>query len=241
MTKLASVPPMGWNSYDCYGVAVREDEVKANADYMAAYLLKYGWQYIVVDGEWAESNPLSTGIHHEPTFSLAMDAYGRLLPDIKRFPSSATNGFKPLADYIHSKGLKFGIHIMRGVPRQAVAANTPILGTPYHAQDIADLASQCKWCPDMVGVDMSSPGGQAYYDSLVALYANWGVDFIKADDMVTPYHADEIEAIANAIKNAHREIVLSLSPGSDTAANLEYAEHLRTHAQLWRISNDMWD
>jgi len=235
--RLAPSPPMGWNSWDCYGTSVREEEVKANADYMARYLMSFGWQYVVVDIQWYEPNAKAHG--YRENADVVMDEYGRLLPAPNRFPSAAQGrGFKPLADYIHSKGLRFGIHIMRGIPRLAVKLRLPVLGTSASAREIADTQSLCSWNTDMYGVDTSSRSGQAYYDSIAQLYADWGVDFIKADDMTEPYHATEIEALASAIQRVRRPMVLSLSPGpTDTARK----EHVRNHAQLWRISNDFWD
>ncbi len=235
--QLAPTPPMGWNSWDAYGTTVKESEVKANTDAMASGLKQYGWQYIVVDIQWYEPNARAHG--YRPNAQLSMDSYGRLVPAVNRFPSSANGqGFKPLADYVHSKGLKFGIHILRGIPRQAVAQNTPILGATIHAADIADKQSLCEWNTDMYGVDMSKPGAQAYYDSIVAQYAQWGVDFIKADDMSRPYHKAEIAALHQAILKSGRAIVLSLSPGP---APLNEVEHLRANAQMWRIEDDLWD
>lgn len=236
-SKLAPTPPMGWNSWDSYGTTVREDEVKAQADTMAATLKPFGWQYIVVDIQWYEPNAQAHG--YRPNAKLAMDANGRTIPATNRFPSAADGrGFKPLADYVHSKGLKFGIHILRGIPRQAVAENSPILNSSLHASEVANKNSLCKWNTDMYGVDMSRPGGQAYYDSIVAQYATWGVDFIKADDMSSPYHQDEIEGLHQAILHSGRPIVLSLSPGP---APLAKAENLRENAQMWRIEDDLWD
>src|SRR6266566_2870953 len=156
----ASTPPMGWNSWDSYGTTVREEQVKANADSMARNLASHGWQYIVVDIQWYEPN--AQGHDYAPGAKLAMDQYGRLLPAVNRFPSSSDGtGFKHLADYVHSKGLRFGIHIMRGIPRQAVAENLPIKGTQYHAADVADKDNHCRWNPDMWGVDTTKPGAQA--------------------------------------------------------------------------------
>ena len=236
-TELSPTPPMGWNSWDAFGTTVREGEVKANVGAMASGLKQFGWQYIVIDIQWYEPNARAHG--YRPGAHLAMDANGRLIPASNRFPSSANGqGFKPLADYAHSKGLKFGIHILRGIPRQAVAENVPILGARVHAADIADKADICRWNTDMYGVDMSKPGAQAYYDSIVALYAKWGVDFIKADDMSRPYHKDEIAALHKAILKSGRPIVLSLSPGP---APLDEVEHLRANAQMWRIADDLWD
>jgi alpha-galactosidase len=236
---LAPTPPMGWNSWDSYGTSVREDQVKANADVMAAKLTKYGWQYVVVDIQWYEPN--AQGHDYKPGAKLSMDAYGRLTPAINRFPSAAGgNGFKSLADYIQSKNLKFGIHIMRGIPRQAVNENTSIFGSDHRASEIADREHVCPWNPDMYGVDMSKPGAQEYYNSIASLYASWGVDFIKADDMSRPYdqRRPEVIALSEAIRKTGRPIVLSLSPG---AAPVSAARDLEQYAQMWRISDDFWD
>jgi alpha-galactosidase len=235
----AATPPMGWNSWDCFATTVTEDQVKAQADYMAAHLKAHGWQYIVVDIQWYEPGAKSHAYRADAT--LTLDAHGRLLPAPNRFPSSTDGrGFKPLADYVHAHGLKFGVHLMRGIPRQAVEKNLPILGTPYRAQDIADRNNICPWNPDMYGIDMTKPGAQAYYDSVFALFAEWGVDYVKVDDISRPYlkHQDEIEAVRRAIDRTGRPIVLSLSPG-ETA--LEAAPHVVRHANLWRISDDFWD
>jgi len=234
----APTPPMGWNSWDSYGTTVREAQVKANADWMAEHLAKYGWQYIVVDIQWYEPN--AQGHDYKPGAPLTMDEYGRLLPAVNRFPSAADGaGFKPLADYMHSKGLKFGIHIMRGIPRQAVELNLPIKSTPYHAADIADRENACRWNPDMWGIDTTKPGAQAYYDSIAELYAGWGVDFIKADDMGSHlYQPAEMKALSSAIRKTGRPMVLSISPGP---APVSEAEFFEKYAQMWRISDDFWD
>ena len=234
----APAPPMGWNSWDSYGTTVREENVKANADWMAEHLAKYGWKYIVVDIQWYEPN--AQGHDYQPGAPLTMDEYGRLMPAVNRFPSAANGaGFKPLADYVHSKGLKFGIHIMRGIPRQAVEKNLPIKGTSYRAAEIADKENGCRWNPDMWGVDTTKPGSEAYYDSIAELYASWGVDFIKADDMGSHlYQPAELRALSLAIRNTGRGMVLSISPGP---APLSEAEFFEKYAQMWRISDDFWD
>jgi alpha-galactosidase len=238
-TILASTPPMGWNSWDSFGPSVRENEVKANADIMADKLTKFGWQYIVVDIEWYQPDAHAHG--YIPRGRVTMDQNGRFIPSPNRFPSAVESlGFKPLADYVHSKGLKFGIHIMRGIPREAVERNLPIEGTNYHAADIADKLNVCKWpqMEDTYGIDMSKPGAQAYYDSIARLYASWGVDFVKADDMSQPFRGSEIHALSIALKKAGRPIVLSLSPGP---ALIDKYPQLKADAQMWRISNDFWD
>jgi alpha-galactosidase len=230
---------MGWNSWDNFGTTITEAQTKQQADFMAAHLQSHGWTFIVVDIQWYE--PGAEGHGYRKDARLTMDGFGRLTPAVNRFPSAANNaGFKPLADYVHARGLKFGVHLMRGIPRQAVDRNLPIAGMRYRAADIANRSSICPWNPDMFGVDMSKPGAQDYYDSVFDLIASWGVDYVKVDDIARPYHEHqrEIEAIRRAIDHTGRPIVLSLSPG-ETA--LTAAAHVQQHANLWRISDDFWD
>jgi hypothetical protein len=228
---------MGWNSWDAFATTVTEAQIKAQADYMAERLARFGWRYIVVDIQWYE--PGATGFQYRADAPLVMDEWSRLQPAPNKFPSAADGaGFKALAGYVHAKGLKFGIHMMRGIPRQAVARNTAIKGTTARASDIADRNSTCPWNPDMYGVDMARPGAQEYYDSLYAMFASWGVDFVKVDDLSRPYHQPEIEAIRRAIDRTGRPIVLSTSPGETP---LSAGEHVASHANMWRISDDFWD
>lgn len=234
---IAKTPPMGWNSWDCYGAAVTEEIVKANAEYMAENLKQYGWEYVVVDIQWSE--PTANSHLYNAFAELEMDEYSRVIPAVNRFPSSANGkGFKPLGDYIHSLGLKFGIHIMRGIPRQAAHQNTAIKGTDITARQIAQFSSICYWNSDMYGIDCAKNGAQQYYDSIFELYAEWGVDFVKVDDICNHHPEAEIEAISKAIKNSGREMVLSISPGP---ARIEKAEHLKQYTNMWRITDDFWD
>ncbi|MGI4021949.1 MAG: glycoside hydrolase family 27 protein [Janthinobacterium lividum] len=234
----AATPPIGWNSWDCYGPTVVESEVKANADYMAKNLKKAGWEYIVVDIRWYVGNDKAHGYNQiDPDYVL--DKYGRFQPAVNRFPSAAGGkGFKPLADYIHSKGLKFGIHIMRGIPVEAVKRNTPILGSTATANQIYTTELQCKWLKDMYGVVAGKPGAQEYYNSLFKLYASWGLDFVKVDDLSRPYHTEEVEMIRKAIDLSGRKILLSTSPGETPLAD---AEHVAENANMWRTVDDFWD
>jgi hypothetical protein len=235
----AATPPMGWNSWDSFATTVTEAQTKAQADVMADQLQRFGWEYITVDIQWYEPN--ATGFDYRAGARLVLDEWGRLLPAANRFPSAANGvGFKSLADHVHSKGLKFGIHLMRGIPRQAVAENTPVKGTSYHAADIADRQRVCPWNTDMYGVDMSKPGAQAYYDSVFDLIASWGVDLVKVDDLSRPYldNQAEVEAVRAAIDRTGRPMVLSLSPGETI---ITAADHVVRHANMWRISDDFWD
>ena len=230
---------MGWNSWDCYGAAVTEDIVRQNADYMAKHLKQYGWEYVVVDIQWYQ--PTALNHQYEAFSTLDMDEYGRLLPAVGRFPSAANGaGFKPLADYVHSLGLKFGIHIMRGMPRMAAHKHLPIKDSDYFCHDAANPNSICAWNPDMYGLYCHREAARAYYNSIFKLYAEWGVDFIKCDDIAReyPHCKREIELISEACRASGRDMVLSLSPGP---APVEQAEHLKQYANMWRITDDFWD
>ena len=236
---IANTPPMGWNSWDCYGASVDESTVRQNADYMTKYLKSYGWDTVVVDIQWYQ--PTASSHAYEPFSDVSMDAFGRLTPSVNRFPSARDgNGFAPLATYVHSLGLKFGIHIMRGMPRMAAHSKLPVWHTDITCAQIANPHSICAWNPDMYGLYADLPEARAYYDSLFALYAEWSVDFIKVDDIAReyPHCQKELEIISAACRTCGRDIVLSLSPGP---APLEYAEHLKRYSNMWRITDDFWD
>lgn len=249
--KFAVTPPMGWNSYDYYDTAVTEEEVKANAHYMAENMKESGWEYVVIDIEWYSNDAGTRRQEYQyiPFGDDEMDAYGRFQPSPNRFPSSAGGkGFAPLAEYIHSLGLKIGIHIMRGIPREAAHRHCPIAGTSMTADMAADPSSICGWNPDMYGV-RANEAGQAYYDSIISMYADWGIDFIKCDDICDswlyrdipfmPFSGwEEMKMIYRAIEKTGRNIVLSLSPGP---AHIDRAWEYRKYANMWRITDDFWD
>ena len=177
-----------------------------------------------------------------------IDGYGRYQPSPVRFPSSTGGkGFGPLADYIHSLGLKLGIHIMRGIPRQAAHDRLPIFGSSYGCDVAADPWSICGWNPDNYGV-RATEAGQAYYDSIIGMYADWGIDFIKCDDIcdtwmypdghrITFSGWEETRMLHRAIMKSGRDIVLSLSPGPahvDRAweyAQMECSSYVTTRRQ----------
>jgi hypothetical protein len=233
--EVAPTPPMGWNSWDSFGFTIDETDFKANAAELAK-LRAYGWTYAVIDEGWYMGNPSGSKLQER---QYLMDGHGLLIPAPGRFPSSADGqGFKPLADWVHARKLKFGLHIVRGIPRQAVDANLPIAGSPFRAADAADTADTCSWDDGTYGI-RDNPAGQAYYDAMLALYARWGLDFLKVDCIADhPYEASEIRQIAAAIKKTGRPIVLSLSPGP---TQLSHAAEIRKYGQMWRISNDVWD
>lgn len=245
--RVAMTPPMGWNSWDCYGPAVNEEQLLGNAEYMAEHLKEYGWEYIVCDIQWSEPLAGTEGWAYRPFAELCLDEYGRQIPATNRFPSSEGGlGFAPIAEKIHDMGLKFGIHIMRGVPRLAVHKNLPVKGTNTTCDKIASTDSTCRWNPDMYGVNFEKEGAQEYYDSIFEMYAQWGVDYVKVDDICNtnnyphePYSAEkEIEMIRKAIANSGRDMVLSLSPGP---AVIEKSWHYKQYANMWRITDDFWD
>lgn len=230
---------MGWNSWNSFATTITEAQARETAAIMAEKLLPFGYDIFTVDIQWYEPEASSYTYNAKP--KPAMDGYGRMVPAPNRFPSAkGGKGFAPLATAVRKLGLKFGIHVMRGIPRAAVEQKLPILGTHYRAADIADRNSICSWNPDMYGIDMTHPGAQAYYDSIFRLYAEWGVDFVKMDDMSRPYdaHAAEIEAAHKAIQAAGRPIILSLSPGETPVIR---GDHVRRFAQMWRIADDFWD
>lgn len=240
----ALTPPMGWNSYDYYDTMVTEDEVRANAEYIANNLKDAGWEYVVVDIEWYSYGAGSKRERYQyiPFGKVEIDEFSRLYPCVERFPSSADGkGFRPLADYIHSLGLKFGIHIMRGIPRIAAHSHSSIKGSNVTADVIADPSNICFWNPDMYGLRTDLSESQLYYDSLFELYAEWGVDFVKCDDicrMDMPSAKEEIIMLHKAIEKCGRPIVLSLSPGP---AKIEEAWHYEKYSNMWRITDDFWD
>ena len=260
--KVAATPPMGWNSWDSYGLTITEDQFRANAKIEADALKSYGWNYAVIDEGWFFFNPQDR--NKPDTLIYAIDANGRYVPVPARFPSVQAKGtaqpaqptvaagnaapkliaiiqstsFKPLADYIHSQGLKFGIHIIRGIPRASVERNLPIAGSAFHASDAADTSDACPWDPTNWGIK-DNPAGQAWYDSLLTQYAAWGVDLLKVDCISShPYKAAEIHMIRRAIDKAGRPMVLSLSPGP---TSLDNAAEVAETANMWRISDDFWD
>lgn len=236
--ELAAIPPMGWNSWDAYAETVSESGIRANAKWMADHLKRFGWQYIVVDSGWYVTNH-SAGTNAEKA-EFSLDGFGRLTPAVNTFPSAAQDaGFKPLADFVHSLGLKFGIHILRGIPKEVVRKNLPIAGRSFHAVDAANTSDTCPWNPFNFGLEAAKPAAQAYYDSIAQLYASWGVDFLKVDCISDhPYKGDEIKLISQAVRKTGRPIVLSLSPGPTA---LDKADEVIKYAQMWRISDDVWD
>jgi hypothetical protein len=228
---------MGWNSWDSYGRTLNEESIKANAKWLAQNLKRFGWEYVVVDEGWYLANLNANDDSH---VRFEMDAFGRYVPVPARFPSAGKDlTFKPLADYLHSLGLKLGIHIIRGIPREAVAKNLPIAGSSFHATDAAEPSDLCPWNAYNYGLNPAHPAAQAYYDSLARQYADWNIDFIKIDCISDhPYKGEEIRMFGEAIGKSGRPMVLSLSPGPTA---IDKRDEVSRFAQMWRISDDVWD
>jgi alpha-galactosidase len=235
--KLAPTPPMGWNSWDSYGLTINEAQFRANMVVMAAQLKEFGWQYVVIDEGWYLENPELASMPEKLRYTV--NARGQYEPAVNRFPSARMGtGFKPLSDAVHENGLKFGIHIIRGIPKQTVLGNLRIGKTKYRAGMAADTSDKCPWNPDNFGVKANA-AGQEWYDALMKQYASWGVDYIKVDCIAShPYKGAEIKMIHKAIGRSGRAMALSLSPGPTA---LENAAEVGANAQLWRISDDVWD
>jgi alpha-galactosidase len=256
---VAPTPPMGWNSWDAYGLTITEPQFRANVNVLQHQLLPFGWQYAVVDEGWFFENPSA-----RPTpdkLHYAIDPYGRYVPVPERFPSAVVTGsasalaspadathklsatiestsFTALGAWVHAQGLKFGIHIVCGIPRAAVERNLPIEGSDFRVRDAADQTDACPWDPTNWGV-RDNAAGQAWYDSLLRQYASWGVDLLKVDCIADhPFKLDEIEMIHRAIQKTGRPMVLSLSPGPTALA---HAAEVARLGNMWRIADDGWD
>ena len=242
----AMTPPMGWNSWDCYYSSVTEKEVLQNAQYLVDNdLVRHGWEYVVIDIRWYCNHPSLGGGNYNQrgTQDYVLDDYGRYLPSPTRFPSCMQDGvnvgFKPLADKLHEMGLKLGIHIMRGVPKSVVGSSYKLKGseTTAWSQVYNGTTSPCTWLKDNLLV-RNNEAGQLYYNSIMDLYAEWGVDFLKIDDLSRPFYTDEIHMIRRAIDQTGRPMVLSLSPGK---TQYQYADECLANANMWRMMDDLWD
>ncbi len=233
-TMLAHTPPMGWNSWDSWGLTIDEQNFRDSVTWFHNNLQRFSWQYVVVDEGWFAEHPENPVGHMDYT----MSDTGLYMPAVGRFPSAAGGkGFRPLSDWVHSLGLKFGIHIVRGIPRDAVTRNLRIAGTHFTAADAADTSDTCEWNADNYGLK-NNKAAQAYYDSVADLYAKWGVDYLKVDCISRPYKTEEIHMMQAALRHTGHPIVLSLSPGPTP---YDQADDVTRSAQLWRISDDMWD
>lgn len=224
--EFAPTPPLGYNSFDSYRSKLTEEKAFALIDVMAEKYLPFGYNYFVMDAGWYSA------YIPEKHDDLGLESFGLCVVHQPYFP----NGIKALIDHAHEKGLKFGVWLMRGIPREAVELNLPIPGTNYFANDIANTSDTCVWSSMNYGVDMTKPGAQDYYDNMINTLGSWGIDFLKVDDVVP--NPKEIVAIANAIEKNGNKIIFSLSPG-----DVHHMSHLNYYkrANMLRITRDIWD
>ncbi|MGQ4436267.1 glycosyl hydrolase family 28 protein [Streptomyces sp. SAS_260] len=216
-------PAMGWSSWSYVRRTPTEAKIKAQADALVASGLKnHGFVYVNLDDFWQKCD----------ANGFTVDSYGRWAVDPATFPS----GIKALADYIHSKGLKFGFYVTPGIAKNAVTANTPIEGTSYHAKDIADTSKTEKNynCKNMYYIDYGKPGAQEFVDSWAKQFASWGVDYLKIDGVGSADIAD-VQAWDKALRASGRPINFALSnnlPIADAATWRQYANSWRTQGDV---------
>ncbi|XP_022962182.1 alpha-galactosidase-like [Cucurbita moschata] len=250
-TERAAVPPRGWNSYNSFSWIISEEEYLKNAEVVANRLKSKGYEYVVVDYLWYRRNV--PGAYADSLGFDVIDEWGRMVPDPSRWPSSqGGKGFTEVAKKVHDMGLKFGIHVMRGISTQAVNANTPILdiskgsayeesGRKWFASDIGDKSRTCGWMKNgFMSVNMDSGASKAFLRSLYQQYADWGVDFVKldcvfGDDLDLP----QISFVSDVLKQLDRPILFSLSPGK--TATPAMAKDVSGLVNMYRITGDDWD
>ena len=233
---LAATPPMGWGSGYAYGLTINEAQFRDNMTILAAQLKEFGWQYVVLDAGWYLQNPEMAAMPERLRYTT--NAQGQYEPAISRFPSARQGvGLKALSDAVHGNGLKFGIEIVRGIPKKTVLADTRIGLTRFHAARAADTSDRCPAKPENYAV-RDNAAGQAWYDALMKQYASWGVDYLDVDCMARPYRPEETRMIHKAILRSGRAMVLSLSSGP---VPLDQAGDVGKYAQLWRVSGEVWD
>ncbi|GAY36223.1 hypothetical protein CUMW_020720 [Citrus unshiu] len=246
-TEHAALPPRGWNSYDSFCWIISEQEFLESADIVAKRLLPHGYEYVVVDYLWYRKKV--KGAHIDSEGIDLIDEWGRMVPDPERWPSSkGGKGFTEIAKKVHDIGLKFGIHVMKGISTQAVNANTLIYdydkGGPYmeagrqwRAQDIAIKEKPCAWMPHgFMAVNTKLGAGKAFLRSLHKQYADWGVDFVKHDCAFgDDLDEGEIAVVSEVFKGQqNRPIIYSLSPG--TSATPAMAQKINGLANMYRIT-----
>ena len=222
-------PVMGWSGWSSLRLGANTAQVEGEASALVSTgLAAAGYNYVDIDDGWYQC-PGSQGPN--------VDANGRWVVNTDNYPNvGSENGIQALADYVHSLGLKFGIYETAGISSQAVAANSPILGTSDTADQIATTSSQNNYnCGGMMGIDYSAAGAQAYVDSEVSQLASWGVDYIKLDGITNKNGAD-VQAWQNAIQQSGRPMVLDATEGSFTT---KLAPTLKASANQWEFEPDI--
>jgi alpha galactosidase A-like protein/alpha galactosidase C-like protein/alpha-galactosidase-like protein/alpha-galactosidase-like CBM13-containing protein len=221
-------PLMGWSTWSFVRSHPTAAKVEAQADALkASGLTDVGFHYVNLDDFWYVC-PGGQGP--------AVDQFGRWVIDTSKFPDvGSENGIQAVADHVHSLGLKFGLYVTPGISRQAVAQNTAIDGTPYHADDIATTAGENNYnCGGMVGIDYSKPGAQEFINSWANQFASWGVDYVKLDG-VGSFDIPDVSAWSSALRNTGRPIHLELS----NSLNINFASTWSQLANGWRTGGDV--
>lgn len=222
-------PALGWSSWSF----IRHDPTAAGIEAQAramksSGLARVGFQYVNVDDFWYQC-PGSQGPN--------VDQYGRWVTDNSKFPADGTeNGIQVVAGYVHHLGLKFGLYVTPGISAQAVAQNSPIEGTPYTADQIAEpsVHENNYNCGGMVGIDYSKPGAQAFIDSWADEFASWGVDYLKLDG-VGSFDIPDVQAWSQALRQTGRPIHLELS----NSLNIADASTWAQYSNGWRTGGDI--
>ena len=221
-------PLLGWSSWSFIRRTPSAAKIEAQADAMVSSGLKdVGYQNVNVDDFWYQC-PGSQGPN--------VDQFGRWVIDATKFPPNGSeSGIKAVADYVHAKGLKFGLYMTPGISKQAVAQNTAIEGTPYHAADIATTAGENNYnCGGMVGIDYSKPGAQEFINSWANQFASWDVDYLKLDG-VGSFDVPDLVAWSNALRQTGRPIHLELSNSLAVGS----AATWKQYANGWRTGGDV--
>ena len=226
---LGATPYLGWSTYSQQTIVpsstvMNEQNILAQSDAMrSSGLGAHGFRYINLDAGWSGDN----------------DAYGRTLWNTTEFPH-----FLEMIQHIHANGQKVGIYLLPGIGSSIVSANLPIFGTQYHAQDIVAMPlnyGQGFGYGDKI--DFTKPGAQEYINSIVNLYASWGIDFIKLDGVTPGSYNDnlnidnipDVQAFSKAIALSGRPIWLTLSWALDE----DYLSDWQQNANARRIEGDV--
>jgi alpha-galactosidase len=222
-------PYLGWSTFSQQTIVpsstvMNEQNILTQSDAMRSSGLQgHGFRYINLDAGWSGNS----------------DPYGRTLWNTTEFPT-----FLEMIQHIHANGQKIGIYMNPGIGASVVAANPPILGTAYHVQDIIVN-------PPTIGngfgnadkIDFTKPGAQEYINSIIDLYASWGVDFIKLDAVTPGSYNDnlninnipDVQAMSRAIARSGRPIWLTLSWALDE----DYIDEWQQNSNARRIEGDI--
>jgi Alpha galactosidase C-terminal beta sandwich domain/Alpha galactosidase A len=222
-------PVMGWSGWSFLRKGANAAQVEGEARALVSTgLAAVGYRYVNIDDGWYQC-PGPQGPN--------VDGYGRWVVNPATYPKvGSENGIRALAAYVHRLGLKFGIYETAGISGQAVAKNTPILGTSHTADQIATNKPQNNYnCGGMVQINYNAPGAQAYTNSVVDELASWGVDFIKLDG-ITDSNGPDIKAWQAAIHHSGRPMVLDTTQGSFTT---KLAPVLKKYSNQWEFTPDI--